>query len=1203
MNQEELKVIISANSDKLRQEFKKVQQDVKNQADKIDRTFDNLSPSLNRSANASRQLASSINVAVNNARNLTNSLNNTDRAANNASNKVNNLRNNLNNINDVDINVNENRSQSTTTSTIPTILGAGLGAGIGASMRENVSSGISSGVRDASMNIPEMNWNRITTPLKAALKDASKVINSAFNDDIQFLREEFKTIAYPMSSEFSKYVSKIKKELASLGQINPLSSYKTGRFGDQSILIKNQSRKQEKQMAMDSGDLDSYREHYKLTNQISRAYQGLKANIASIRVTTGSYAGVLKVVGINAKTAFNTGLYNSIYKARLGIDALYKRIPGLDASIKKLKINFKGLSDIVKTGFKNLTGFAKTQKAIKDVNNEAKKATKSMGSLKQMLLSFGLVGAVAGSFRYLKAAIMDGMADGEVDNVYRTAFNGMLDDMDNFVSNSINKFGMTEQAVKDLSASFMLMTSNMTGSKETGLEMSKSLTQMAIDFASFYNVSTEQARTLLSQGMSGETEGLKRYGIMMNETNVKNYAYANGIANIGEELTESQKTMARYGTMMQQMSQAHGDFASTINSPANQLRILQAQLAQTKIELGKAFQPILSIILPILNNLVSGLNTVISSFALFMEALFGVKMSIGGSGGGSARMASDMSRMAASTGNAADGMRDLGKSASDTVKEFKGLMGFDEINLLPSTESGSGSGSGGSGGSGSGGSGGGSVELPSLSWETADKPETTIPPHIQALADAVKDIANGLFEPIKAAWDNVAPRLITEIRTAWDNIKGIFTQAKETIASIWRNGGSDIFQGLIDIVLEVGVIAGRVFNETLVPIVSGFLDLLNPEKNSWAQGFLDGVKNVTDSVKGFVEYLAGDGFYWVDWFVKAFLTFKAASFVIEMAKAVKAVISLVLAYGALFLAKMVDYGQTLAIIGLYVKDFIVAIAGVITAMWGYVSAAVSAALASLGITWPVWLVVAAIAAVIAIIVVCIKHWDAIKASAKACWDAISKWVVETKNKIVEKFYNIGQWFSEKLAAVKQGFNDWKNNVATKASEAWDNFTKPFKSAYSWFKTNVVDKVTSAFSCIVGNVKGAFNSVISSVNWAIGKINNAMSFSIPSWVPLVGGKSFALNIPKVPMLAKGGIVDGATMAVIGEAGKEAVMPLENNTGWITDLAGKITNEMGGGNNNQPIEVTIELDGQKLGKCMINKINSLQRQSGKPLIEMW
>lgn len=325
-------------------------------------------------------------------------------------------------------------------------------------------------------------------------------------------------------------------------------------------------------------------------------------------------------------------------------------------------------------------------------------------------------------------------------------------------------------------------------------------------------------------------------------------------------------------------------------------------------------------------------------------------------------------------------------------------------------------------------------------------------------------------------------------------------------------------------------------------------------------------------------------------------------FVVEMGKAITAVIGLVLAYGALFLAKLADYGQTILIIGLYVKDFLMAIGGVIGATLSWVGSLLAANIALFGVTFPIWLVIAAIAAVIAIIVVCIKHWDEIKASAKACWDAISKWVVETKDKIVEKFSNIGQWFSDRLAAVKQGFNDWKNNVATKASEAWDKFCQPFRNAYSWFKTNVVDKVTSAFDGIVGNVKGAFNSVISGVNWAINKINKSMSFSIPSWVPLVGGKSFALNIPNVPMLAKGGIVDGATMAVIGEAGKEAVMPLENNTGWITDLAGKITNEMGGSNNNQPIEVTIELDGQKLGKCMINKINSLQRQAGRPLIEI-
>lgn len=236
---------------------------------------------------------------------------------------------------------------------------------------------------------------------------------------------------------------------------------------------------------------------------------------------------------------------------------------------------------------------------------------------------------------------------------------------------------------------------------------------------------------------------------------------------------------------------------------------------------------------------------------------------------------------------------------------------------------------------------------------------------------------------------------------------------------------------------------------------------------------------------------------------------------------------------------------------------------------------------------------------------CIKHWDEIKASAKACWEAICQWVVETWNKIVEKFSNMGKWFSDRLAAVKTAFNDWKNNVATKASEAWNNFTQPFKNTYSWFKTNVVDKVTSAFDGIVGNVKGAFNSVISGVNWAINSINSAMSFSIPDWVPLVGGKSFALSIPNVPYLAKGGIVDGATMAVIGEAGKEAVMPLENNTGWITDLAGKVAARMPQNNtisNNKPIEVVLQVGSTKLGRVVIDSINKVQNQEGRVLLNL-
>ena len=87
-----------------------------------------------------------------------------------------------------------------------------------------------------------------------------------------------------------------------------------------------------------------------------------------------------------------------------------------------------------------------------------------------------------------------------------------------------------------------------------------------------------------------------------------------------------------------------------------------------------------------------------------------------------------------------------------------------------------------------------------------------------------------------------------------------------------------------------------------------------------------------------------------------------------------------------------------------------------------------------------------------------------------------------------------------------------------------------------------------------------NGVINGINSMIRALNN-LSFDVPDWVPEIGGKKFGFNIKtlgtvSLPRLAKGGVVDKATIAMIGEAGKEAVVPLENNTGWIDKVAAKI-----------------------------------------------
>lgn len=108
---------------------------------------------------------------------------------------------------------------------------------------------------------------------------------------------------------------------------------------------------------------------------------------------------------------------------------------------------------------------------------------------------------------------------------------------------------------------------------------------------------------------------------------------------------------------------------------------------------------------------------------------------------------------------------------------------------------------------------------------------------------------------------------------------------------------------------------------------------------------------------------------------------------------------------------------------------------------------------------------------------------------------------------------------------------------------------------------VADFIGGIFEKKIQVVKGIINGVIELINGAIGAINK-LKVDIPDWVPKYGGSTFGVNIPKIPTLAEGGVVNEATLAMIGEAGKEVVMPLENNTGWIDKLADKISAKSGG-----------------------------------------
>lgn len=162
---------------------------------------------------------------------------------------------------------------------------------------------------------------------------------------------------------------------------------------------------------------------------------------------------------------------------------------------------------------------------------------------------------------------------------------------------------------------------------------------------------------------------------------------------------------------------------------------------------------------------------------------------------------------------------------------------------------------------------------------------------------------------------------------------------------------------------------------------------------------------------------------------------------------------------------------------------------------------------------------------------------------------------------------IANFFSGLWNGVVQGVTGFVQGVMNVISPIanWinSNIIQPVSRFFSGLWNGIVQGVSglaagikNAFSSIVGIIKAPINAIIGGVNTVIRGLNN---IKVPDWVPGLGGAH--PNFPTIPMLAKGGVVDNATMAIIGEAGKEAVMPLENNTGWITNLANQINERSG------------------------------------------
>lgn len=148
--------------------------------------------------------------------------------------------------------------------------------------------------------------------------------------------------------------------------------------------------------------------------------------------------------------------------------------------------------------------------------------------------------------------------------------------------------------------------------------------------------------------------------------------------------------------------------------------------------------------------------------------------------------------------------------------------------------------------------------------------------------------------------------------------------------------------------------------------------------------------------------------------------------------------------------------------------------------------------------------------------------------------------------------------------------------------------------------NIYDNISSRMSDIYSRVSGSLGDIRSLFD----NFSATLKVKIPHFYMTGNFNLETKEVPKVGVnyFAKGGIVDRATLGIIGEAGKEAVMPLENNTGWITDLADKVASRMpqGGSNDNSNGDLVLMIDGSVIGKVALNQLRKMQRQGGITLI---
>lgn len=241
---------------------------------------------------------------------------------------------------------------------------------------------------------------------------------------------------------------------------------------------------------------------------------------------------------------------------------------------------------------------------LANINKDANRA--SMG-IKGLGKSFGGLNSVMNIAKFylvahaLKSFVNAALDAIETTNLFAVSMGGALDSANRFIDAMHVAFGLDQTNLKNAVGTFGLLSRSMGINNENAETLSTTMGKLGLDLSSLMNVPINQVMGDLRSGLLGQSETVYKYGIDVTEASLKTEALAQGISKSVRNMSQGEKMALRYAVMLKQTGLAQGDFSRTLESPANQARILQERFVTLSRSIGNIFIPVLSKVLPYLN--------------------------------------------------------------------------------------------------------------------------------------------------------------------------------------------------------------------------------------------------------------------------------------------------------------------------------------------------------------------------------------------------------------------------------------------------------------------------------------------------------------------------------------------------------------------------------------------------------------------------